>query len=220
VVEWLQYIQHTKYEIHNEKNTLSQKLLTGLEAIINQLLILDEESVVALSSFKEKIIAVDIQNTRAVFYIFITESGVSLTNESELMPDVIVRGSSLELYEYLISINHSENFQTGKLEISGDISVAQNIQSIVKSLDIDWEDYISNWVGDSLAYKTGRAVKNSMSFMHTINENIKLSLSDYFRYETECLIDKNEQDEFSRAFDVLRDDTERLKIRINKMVGT
>jgi ubiquinone biosynthesis protein UbiJ len=214
-----QYIQHIKYEIHIEKKTLSQNLLTGLETFVNQLLIFDEESLIALSRFEGKVVSVDVQNTNAVFYIIITKSGVSLRNKSELMPDVMVRGSSLELYEYLISINHPQNFQTGKLEISGDISVAQKIQSIVKSLDIDWEDYISNWIGDSLAHKVGRGVKNSMNLLNTINKNIKYNLSDYLRYETECLIDKNEQDEFSRSIDVLRDDTQRLKQRINKIVG-
>ena len=214
----LQYIQHIKYEINIEKKTLSQKLITDLETIINQLLIFDKESLVALSSFKGIVVAVDVQNTSSIFYITITESGVSLTNEFELIPDIIVRGSSFELYEYLISINNSQEFQTGKLEVAGDISVAQKIQSIVKNLDIDWEDYISNWIGDSLTHKLGRAVKNSINLLHSVNKNIKYNLSDYLRYETECLIDRNEQDEFSQSVDVLRDDAERLKLRINRIV--
>jgi len=214
----LQYIQHIKYEINIEKKTLSQKLITDLETIINQLLIFDKESLVALSSFKGIVVAVDVQNTSSIFYITITESGVSLTNEFELIPDIIVRGSSFELYEYLISINNSQEFQTGKLEVAGDISVAQKIQSIVKNLDIDWEDYISNWIGDSLTHKLGRAVKNSINLLHSVNKNIKYNLSDYLRYETEYLIDRNEQDEFSQSVDVLRDDAERLKLRINRIV--
>lgn len=214
----LQYIQHIKYEINIEKKTLSQKLITDLETIINQLLIFDKESLVALSSFKGIVVAVDVQNTSSIFYITITESGVSLTNEFELIPDIIVRGSSFELYEYLISISNSQEFQTGKLEVAGDISVAQKIQSIVKNLDIDWEDYISNWIGDSLTHKLGRAVKNSINLLHSANKNIKYNLSDYLRYETEYLIDRNEQDEFSQSVDVLRDDAERLKLRINRIV--
>jgi len=217
-VALLQYIQHIKYEINIEKKTLSQKLITDLETIINQLLIFDKESLVALSSFKGIVVAVDVQNTSSIFYITITESGVSLTNEFELIPDIIVRGSSFELYEYLISINNSQEFQTGKLEVAGDISVAQKIQSIVKNLDIDWEDYISNWIGDSLTHKLGRAVKNSINLLHSANKNIKYNLSDYLRYETEYLIDRNEQDEFSQSVDVLRDDAERLKLRINRIV--
>jgi ubiquinone biosynthesis protein UbiJ len=217
-VALLQYIQHIKYEINIEKKTLSQKLITDLETIINQLLIFDKESLVALSSFKGIVVAVDVQNTSSIFYITITESGVSLTNEFELIPDIIVRGSSFELYEYLISISNSQEFQTGKLEVAGDISVAQKIQSIVKNLDIDWEDYISNWIGDSLTHKLGRAVKNSINLLHSANKNIKYNLSDYLRYETEYLIDRNEQDEFSQSVDVLRDDAERLKLRINRIV--
>jgi ubiquinone biosynthesis protein UbiJ len=217
-VALLQYIQHIKYEINIEKKTLSQKLITDLETIINQLLIFDKESLVALSSFKGIVVAVDVQNTSSIFYITITESGVSLTNEFELIPDIIVRGSSFELYEYLISISNSQEFQTGKLEVAGDISVAQKIQSIVKNLEIDWEDYISNWIGDSLTHKLGRAVKNSINLLHSANKNIKYNLSDYLRYETEYLIDRNEQDEFSQSVDVLRDDAERLKLRINRIV--
>jgi ubiquinone biosynthesis protein UbiJ len=192
-------------------------MLVKIEKLINKLISFDEESREALTQFKGKIISVDVENTSFKIYIIITNAGISVTKDSDVLPDVIIRGSAIEIITYIYSLNKNESNHGGKLDVIGDITLAQKLQSIVLKLDIDWEDYLSNWLGDSLAYNVGRTVKKSMSELGNIHNNIKINLSDYFRYEKEYLIEENELEEFTHSVDVLRDGTERLKLRINKI---
>ncbi|OGT84016.1 MAG: hypothetical protein A3G96_03140 [Gammaproteobacteria bacterium RIFCSPLOWO2_12_FULL_52_10] len=110
------------------------------------------------------------------------------------------------------------------MEVSGDVGLAQRFQKIVKDLDLDWEEHLSHWFGDTLAHKLGNAVRGSVQFAKATKRTLELDVSEYLRYEKEVLPEISEVNDYITAIDVLRDDVERLKLRIDKLaraaVGT
>ena len=195
-------------------------ITTIMETSINKLLVYDEESLSLLSSHTGKVLAVDLINTDSVFFITITHYGLKITTEHEGEPEVFVYGTPLELINYLIAIDGEGSISSGSFIITGDIALAQKLQSIFRNLDVDWEEHISHWIGDNLAHKSGRTVNKTINLIRNVDSTIKSNISEYLRYEKEVLINKNELSEFNDSVDKLRDDVERLKAKINRISET
>ena len=196
---------------------MSADIFTGIDKVINKVISLDNESTLALSKFQGKHINIDLKNTQSVFCIKIVDAGVHISNNCTSAADVTIRATPMELINYLIIMNQEDTILTGKLQISGDITLAQNLQLIIKGMDIDWVEKLSHLIGDTMAHKAGRVAEGSAEFLKKTHEIIKTNISEYLLYETEMLADNEEINEFNQSVDNLRDDTERLKIRINKI---
>lgn len=103
------------------------------------------------------------------------------------------------------------------MEINGDVGLAQEFLSILKTLDIDWEELASQWIGDLPAHKLGNLFRTTRKFAKEIRQTIGLDISEYLRYEKEILPEQEEIDEYISAVDVIRNDSERLKQRIIRL---
>ena len=134
--------------------------------------------------------------------------------------DVGIRGSPVNLVAYLMSSSGKGEGFTGRLEIIGDVGLAQDFQSIIKAADPDWEEFLSRWLGDTLAHKMGNMVRGTITFARNTKRTLELDISEYLRYEKEILPEQCEVDEYIAAIDRLRNDTERLKVRVSKLVQT
>ena len=103
------------------------------------------------------------------------------------------------------------------MQIIGDIGLAQRFQAIMQNIDIDLEEPLSKWVGDTLAYKIGKFVRGSSRFAVNTSKTLAMDLSEYLRFEIEMLPDDLLVEEFCKDVDVLREDVDRLTQRINKL---
>ena len=83
-------------------------------------------------------------------------------------------------------------------------------------MDIDWEEYLSQIIGDIAAHKVGHFVRDMSQLAKASARTIGLDISEYLRYEKEALLDQTELDEFNHAVDKVRNDVERLQKRIER----
>jgi len=200
-----------------ENIIVNTNLTRHMEQVVNRLLALDQETMIAMSKYAGSVIAVDLMNTRMSAYILITSNGINLSGQIETEPDVRICGTPLQLIKYLVAMNQEDPAQAGALQISGNVALAQAVQTILKNIDLDWEEELSRWVGDTLAHKAGNTVNKTASFLKRTNQTVKMDVSEYLRYETEILPDKSVMDEFNSSVDTLRDDVEHLKLRIQRI---
>ena len=196
---------------------MTSTIIQQFEAALNRALKLDPDALAALAGLAGKVLAFEFINTGLVLYIFPATDGVRLdvTHEGEV--DVNIRGTPVNMLAYLLSNPGSGEGFTGRLEVSGDVGLAQRFQKIVKDIDLDWEEHLSHWFGDTLAHKLGKVVRSSVRFAKDTRRTLELDVSEYLRYEKDVLPELNEVNEYITAIDVLRDDVERLKQRIEKL---
>lgn len=191
--------------------------LKQIEIIVNRLLTLDEESASALAKYSGRSVGIKLVNTGVSFTIAIKPSGVRLTEMAGTDPDVCIRGTPLGLLSYILAGKTGGVPNSGGIEISGDVGLAQNVQSIVKNLEFDWEEQLAQWMGDSLAHKAGNIIRRSSVLLDEMNTTIKNDISEYLRYESEMIMDRSEIEDFNVSVDALRNDVERLKLRISRL---
>ncbi len=193
---------------------MSIPVLKKLERVINSALQLDEESYKKLTGLDGKIIAIEISGLNITVYLNLTSQGIELKSECDAAVDVTIKASAMTFFTMLLTGGREQSVSVGDMEIAGDVDLAQQFQSILKTLEIDWEEYISKWAGDYPAHKLGNFFRDTRKYVKESKEMMGMDISEYLRYEKELLPDQIEIDQFNSAVDVIRNDVERLRQRL------
>jgi len=188
-------------------------LLNSAEKMVNKVLSLDEETVASLATLVGDVIEIDVLNTEFRMFILPSGKGITLEIEYEGKADVAIRGTP----SALLGMISAEKFGAGDVEINGNVGLAKKFQSILRNVEIDWEEYLSQFVGDFASHKIGNFLRRVGRFAKESGKTIGMDISEYLRYEKEALLDKSEVDEFNQAVDKLRDDVERLQKRLERL---
>lgn len=186
------------------------------EAVINRILAMDPEARDELSQYHGRCLAVIVTGTAYAFHVTISDSGIRLESTAETEPDVVVRGTPAEFMAFLRSVPGGAQ-ASGSIEISGNVRLAQEIQAVLKRLQPDWEEQLSHWIGDSPAHTLGNLARLSARFLADTGETLRADVSEYLIYEKDILPESSELEEFNAAVDTLRNDVERLRVRIDRL---
>ena len=187
--------------------------LQALEQCLNRLLEMDEETAARLEELSGRVIAIDVSGTGHAFLLVPELGALRLHATGSRESDVTIRGRPLELLRHVVARRTDRG--GGHIEIAGDVEVAQQLQEILSRLEPDWEEALSQWVGDTAARKLRRGAEALLRFGREARGSLSFSLSEYLRYERHLLIDRPLADAFVRSVDDLRDDVERLNARLS-----
>jgi len=192
-------------------------LLEKIEKHLNKVLELDEDSLSALNQLTGKVISLELLNTDFCVYILPFDKGVQLRSSYEDNVNVKIRGTAPDVLTYMLKTRTKSGDFAGSIEVIGDVGLAQDFQAIMFNLDLDWEEQLSRWFGDTVAHQMARVLKEIGSFGANASDKFQQDVSEYLRFESEMTMHNSEMDEFVHAVDTLRNDTERLKMRINRL---
>lgn len=191
--------------------------ISQIEKLINKALSLDEETLCALATLDGKVIAFDFINTNLTVFLLPSQSGLSFYTTHEDKPDVLIKGTPTNFIMMLASSKQAATGLPTDMQIIGDISLAQRFQTIMQHIEIDLEEPLSKWVGDTMAYQIGKFIRGSSRFAAKSSKTLAMDLSEYLRFEIDMLPDDLLVEEFSKDVDVLREDVDRLAQRLNKL---
>lgn len=198
----------------SEEKTDRTQLSYWLGRAINRILSGDSESVEALCRYEGKVVAIDLINTDTVFYMQILDNGVLISTTCQDKPDVLIKTTPLALLEYVRVASSTDGTASGMMEIRGDIGLAQQILSVFKKLEPDWEEQLAMWTGDTIAHKAGRLLSLSTETFYNLDRSLRQNAAEYLLYETESVVTPGELDGFYQEVDKVRDGTERLRARL------
>jgi ubiquinone biosynthesis protein UbiJ len=192
-------------------------LLDKIEQQINHVLAMDEDALESLKELSGQTILMELSNTGFCVYILPSANGIQLRTQFEDSVNVTIRGTPPDMLGYMLRTKTKSGKLAGNIEVIGDVGLAQDFQSIVFNLDLDWEEQLSKWFGDTFAHKMGRLFREIGNFVVNSGDKLQQDVSEYLRFEAEMTPDRTELGEFINAVDTLRDDAERLKLRINRL---
>ena len=188
-------------------------ILDCAEKMVNKVLSLDEETLDALSTLEGDVVEIDVLNTDIRLFILPSARGLTLALKNEDKADVSIKGTLAAL----LGMITAEKVGAGDVEIIGNVGMAHKLQSILKKMEVDWEEYLSQIIGDIAAHKVGNLVRGMSQLAKASARTIGLDISEYLRYEKEALLDQSELDEFNHAVDKVRNDVERLQKRVDRL---
>lgn len=193
-------------------------ILAGIEQSINVLLDMDHEAKKRLAGLHGRIIAIHLDGLELTLYFIPDERGaLQLLGSIEGTPDAMLKGSPLDLLRSGDKETGTAQLFGGRVSIEGDTHLAHTFGSVLAGLDIDWEEQLSRLTGDIIAHQTGRTVRAATEYGKTSLGLLEQNLVEYLTEESRLLPHPLEVEEFLQQVDTLRDDTERLQARLERM---
>jgi ubiquinone biosynthesis protein UbiJ len=105
------------------------------------------------------------------------------------------------------------------IEINGDAETAQIFSRLLKQADLDWEELLSQHIGDVAAHQIGNLVRGGLRWGRDAFDRVSRDLADYLQFEISVLPQRHEVETFLTDVDRLRDDVERFAARVNRVTG-
>ncbi|RTZ74169.1 MAG: sterol-binding protein [Gammaproteobacteria bacterium] len=192
--------------------------LASLEKAINAVLALDPLARKRLARHHGKIIGIHLRGPEITLYFIPDEKGgLQLQGSIEGEPDALLSGSPLDLIRSGDKESGSGQLFSGRVMITGDTALAHDFGATLAGLEIDWEEQLSKFTGDLIAHEAGNLARQTLAYAEQTGERLARDLGEYLTEEARLLPHPNEVEEFVAEVDRLRDDTERLEARINRL---
>ena len=200
----------------------AQLITSGIELAMNQLLKLDDDSQQRLKKLSGKSLQVTIKEMPwPLLFSFSEQIDVRavMTSEQGSEPssgsvDCLIELNLETLPKLKDSSQLTQLIQQKKLNLIGDIYVAQTFSALLKDLDVDWEEQLSRYTGDVVAHQTFTSMRTLFDTAKTQIEQGAIELGERLTQNDSIAVKPSEMIEFSRGVTCLRSSTERLSARM------
>lgn len=199
----------------------AQLVTSGIELAMNQLLKLDDDSQQRLKKLSGKSLQVTIKELPWPLLFSFSEqidvrTVITSDNDSEPEPvDCLIELNLETLPKLRDSSKLTQLIQKKQLNLIGDIYVAQTFSALLKDLDIDWEEHLSQYTGDVAAHQTFTSMRTLFDSAKAQIEQGSVELGERLTQSDSIAVKPIEVAEFSHSVSELRSVTERLSARIS-----
>jgi len=191
--------------------TLTEAFETSINLILKQ----DPATLKKLAALQDKVIAFDITDLELSLFLFPHNEGIYVKYLYQGKADAILQGHALAFINMSLG-DATESLFSGKVRIKGDIELGQRFKRILDQLDLDWEEWLSNYSGDFIAYKTSRLFHDFNTWGKNALNTLMSDGREYIQDEGQLSPHSSELEEFSKNINQLRDDTARLEARLSR----
>lgn len=198
-------------------NHLPTAVSAALEAAINGVLQLDEDTLARLQGMQGKVIAVELRGLDVSLFLIPEPNRLSVYGRFEGEPDTRLRGTPLALMRMGLAKHAGDVLFAGDVEISGDVELGQAFREMLDAMDIDWEEHLSHLTGDLVAHRVGNVVRDALAWGRQTLDTLGKDASEYLQEESETLPNQDEVEAFLSQVDVLRTDVDRMEARVRRL---
>ncbi len=179
----------------------------------------DPETLERLGRLEGKLIAIDIKKVNLTFCLRVEKDSIAFQSEPEDLADIDVRLKAKPSTLLKIARDGMEDadLEKGELEIEGDAITGQRFAGMLNSLDIDWEELISEKVGDVPARLLFDFFDKARNWQAETKQTIQQNLGEFLVEEAQIASHADVVESFVQSVDVLRNDTARLEARIQQL---
>ncbi len=203
--------------------TAQSVAIAGLQAIVNQVLALDPELAEGLAELEGTVLEAHVQGVEKRIQLHPSATGVGVVlvdgdgQQSAVVADVTISGPPFTLLRLLGSLESVDGVLPPDVSVSGELELVQKLNRLVKRANIDWEEPLSKLFGDSVAHEIGRGVHGFVSWARAASETFSSDVGEYLREERRLAPTRLEVDDFATHVDQVRDDVERLEVRVTRL---
>jgi ubiquinone biosynthesis protein UbiJ len=196
---------------------LPSLFLQQIETALNRYLALDPESPARLQGLEGKVITIQLEMLRLSFQLSIHENRIRVTAGDDLPADIKIRGTPLSLLTLALSRDKKNHFFTDAVAIEGNAELGQQIIDLFDQLEIDWEEHLSQLVGDLPAHQFGRLARKFFAWGKDARESLTQNLNEYVHEEKPWFPPEAALEDFFNEVDELRLDIDRLEARVKRL---
>jgi len=124
-----------------------------LEKSINTLQQLDSSAQEKRKQLENTIIGVALKELNKPFYFVISMHRIDVLSQFEGQCDCFIRVSLYAISALKNNQQLTKLIKNDKLDIEGNIEIAQQFAQLLTKMEIDWEEHLSHLVGDVIAHQ-------------------------------------------------------------------
>lgn len=193
-------------------------LLSTAEKFLNQFLHLDPETPNRLAALNNKIVAIKSPSIKQTVYFQFTQTKIKLLAYYDGMVDVVLEGTPFDFLRLNFAGSTSSALFASDITMSGDIDAAEKFKLLFARLDIDWEEQLSRITGDIVAHQVGNFVRALCIWARQATDTVQQDITEYLQEEANLLPTRIELEDFFAEVDTLRNDVERLAMKMERLL--
>ena len=101
----------------------------------------------------------------------------------------------------------------------GDLGLLAALQALLKNLDIDWEDMLSQFTGDIIGHQTAQIIRTKFGWAKDRAQSATRLTKEFLTEEYQALVSKPELEDFYQQVDELRLSVDRAAARVEKLLA-
>lgn len=183
---------------------------------LNRYLEADQERAAGLDSIKGKVIRLYVREIEKELLLRIQQRYIE-DADSDVQADVEISISLKIVPEFFMGADQDKLIKHGGIEIKGDAHIASVFQNTLREIEIDWEELLSKYTGDAVAYQFGKSAKALHSFGQSLRQNLHQDMRDYLQDNIQASATQDEVDQFIQEVDNVRAKADRLEARLNRL---
>ena len=192
-------------------------LLSTIETAMNAWLKLDSEAFPQFASMQDKVIRFHITGLELNLFFFPSPQHIQVLGQYAGEADTTIHGSPLALMRLSTSNDAGKTMLDTDAHIDGDIALGTKFSQILKSVDIDWEEFLSKAVGDIVAHQAGTIVEDSKGWIKDSEQAMRMNVGEYMTEENQLLVAESEISHYMDQVDDLRANADRIEARIERL---
>lgn len=198
---------------------ITSTLLAFTEIGSNRLLAMDDRVIERCSELQGNCIKIHVTDLDLSLYCHPGNWGVRLSlDEPARKADASISGRLIALINLASQDDKVTTSIQGGISINGDAAVAQQMQKIFTELDLDWEEALSHYTGDVLAYRIHQQARGARDWLRQSLESLSQTSSEYLREEVRLTPTQVEFERFQQQATLLKQDVERAEIRLRHLL--
>ena len=199
--------------MQNQPGLVNISLSKTIESVLNTAIRLDEQQGQAFKALEDKVIKVTLTPVSSPLYFLFTNYMVSVQNQLTGEPDAAIECT---LFDFM-SLPINRTLPTSLIE--GDKALASQFVDGLCGLDIDWEEHLSHYTGDLVAFKIGHGVRSFFEQKQTTKNNLGETVKEYLQFEINTLPTQNQVKDFVYKVQQTQDDVDQLALRIDDLLA-
>lgn len=194
---------------------LQTALLLPIEALLNGVLALDAASRSRLAALEGKTLAVLPTQPRVALYVSIRNGQVRLAPLFEGNATSTLRGPAGSLLRLLLRGDTPASLAPYGVELQGSTAFMQELQQLLRDLDIDWEFHLGRLIGDLPVAALAQGLDAGADFAGNTLAAARDNVADYLAHETSLLPARSAVEKFRADLLELHLHIDRLQARLD-----
>lgn len=189
-----------------------------IQKAINRYILLDPESKMRLRALQGNVVTVEFLKIGFIFQLIFLDETIQLKCDDFVKANVHIKGTPLTMAHMILTRGDRKHFFADDVSMEGNLEIGQQILDLFDQLEIDWEEYLSHWVGDVSAHQIGRFVKRVRTLQQRTYDTLLQNVNEFAHEEIDMFPSPEALKDFFNDVDLLRMDVDRMEARIRKVI--
>ena len=193
----------------------------ALQAALNRALALDPDTRTALRPLDGRSIALTLESPALAMRIGVEGERLTVGPvDPDAEPDLAVRstfGGVLAQLPFMANARRNGTAPAGRMKVSGDAELARRLQQLATRFDPDWQQPFVSAFGEVLGVQVADMLRAGLLHARRSALDLAQTAAEYVTEESRDVVPRAELEAFHDDVDVMRDDVERLAVRIARL---